>query len=113
NLNTVALQTGALLSPALWNAALNSLWMVGLASLCSGALGLLVGYAVVRAPVPALSLFLRQVSFLPYLIPGIAFAVAYLSLFAVPHGPVPALYGTAAILILALMSEQMPYASRS
>jgi iron(III) transport system permease protein len=112
-LSTVALQSGVLLTSNLWNAAWNSLWIVGLAACTSGLLGLLVGYVVVRTPVPLLSGFLRQVTFFPYLIPGIAFAVAYLSLFAVPRGPIPALYGTSAILILALIAEQMPYASRA
>jgi iron(III) transport system permease protein len=46
-------------------------------------------------------------------VPGIAFAVAYLSLFAVPRGPIPALYGTAAILVLIYLAEQMPFASRA
>lgn len=113
NLETVALQTGILLSPDLWNAAWNSLHIVGLASLTSGLLGLLVGYVVVRTPVKPLATFLRQVTFLPYLVPGIAFAAAYLSLFAVPRGPIPALYGTTLILILALIADQMPYASRA
>ena len=113
DLETVALRTGILLSPALWNAALNTLSIVGTASLCSGLLGLLVGYVVVRTPLRPLAGFLRQVTFLPYLVPGIAFAAAYLSLFAVQRGPIPALYGTAAILMLALIADQMPYASRA
>lgn len=113
NLNTVALQTGVLLSPDLWAAARNTLMIVGFASLTSGILGLLVGYVVIRTPVRALSMYLRQVTFLPYLVPGIAFAAAYLSLFAVPRGPMPALYGTVTILILALIADQMPYASRA
>lgn len=113
NLNTVALQTGVLLSPDLWSAAKNTLTIVGLASLTSGILGLLVGYVVIRTPVRALSIYLRQVTFLPYLVPGIAFAAAYLSLFAVPRGPMPALYGTVTILVLALIADQMPYASRA
>ena len=113
HLNTVALQTGVLLSPDLWNAAVNSLRIVGTASLVSGFLGLLVGYVVVRTPMRPLATFLRQVTFLPYLVPGIAFATAYLSLFAVARGPVPALYGTTLILMLALVADQMPYASRA
>lgn len=113
NLNTVALQTGVLLSPDLWAAAKNTMMIVCLASLTSGVLGLLVGYVVIRTPVRALSVYLRQVTFLPYLVPGIAFAAAYLSLFAVPRGPMPALYGTVTILILALIADQMPYASRA
>ena len=113
DVHTVALQTGILLSPDLWNAAWNSLSIVGLASITSGLLGLLVGYVVVRTPIRPLGTFLRQVTFLPYLVPGIAFAAAYLSLFAVPRGPIPALYGTVFILMLALIAEQMPYASRA
>ena len=113
DLHTVALQTGVLLSPDLWAAAKNTLMIVGLASVASGILGLLVGYVVIRTPVRALSVYLRQVTFLPYLVPGIAFAAAYLSLFAVPRGPMPALYGTVTILVLALMADQMPYASRA
>lgn len=113
NLHTVALQTGILLSPDLWAAAKNTMMIVGLASLVSGVLGLLVGYVVIRTPVRSLSVYLRQVTFLPYLVPGISFAAAYLSLFAVPRGPMPALYGTVTILILALIADQMPYASRA
>ncbi|ODT76519.1 MAG: ABC transporter permease [Pelagibacterium sp. SCN 64-44] len=113
NLPTVAMRTGILLSPDLWQAALNTIVIVGTASICSGVLGILTGYVVVRSNLKSLSFFMRQITFMPYLVPGIAFAAAYLSLFAVPRGPVPALYGTSLILILALMADQMPYASRA
>lgn len=113
DLNTVAMKSGVLFTPDLWQAAWNSLSIVGVASVTSGVLGLLVGYVVARTPVRPLAAFLRQVTFMPYLVPGIAFAAAYLSLFAVPRGPIPALYGTAAILMLALIADQMPYASRA
>lgn len=112
-LEFVAFPSGILLTPDLWTAMWNTLRIVGFASLCSGTMGLLVGYVVVRSHVKAVSVFLRQVTFFPYLVPGIAFAAGYLSLFAVQRGPIPALYGTAAILILALMADQMPYASRA
>jgi iron(III) transport system permease protein len=113
NLDTIALRTGILLTPELWEAAWNTLRIVGIASLCSGLMGILVGYVVVRSPVRPVAVFLRQVTFFPYLVPGIAFAAAYLSLFAVQRGPIPALYGTAVILILALAGDQMPYAARA
>ncbi|ASQ13604.1 ABC transporter permease [Sinorhizobium meliloti] len=113
DLDTIALKTGILLSSDLWTAARNTLTIVGIASVTSGILGLLVGYVVIRTPVRLLSVYLRQVTFLPYLVPGIAFAAAYLSLFAVPRGPLPALYGTVVILVLALIADQMPYASRA
>lgn len=113
NLDTVALRNGILMTPEFWSAGLNTLMIIGVASLASGVLGLLVGYVVIRSPFAALGNFLRQITFLPYLVPGIAFAAAILTLFAVPRGPLPALYGTSVILILALIADQMPFASRS
>ncbi|GAA3021666.1 iron ABC transporter permease [Streptosporangium longisporum] len=97
----------------LWEAAWNSLRIVGLASVICAVIGLLVGYVVVRGMAPRVAGFLRQVSFLPYLIPGIAFAAASLSLFAVARGPVPALYGTTFLLILVMAVTHLPYSSRS
>lgn len=113
DLPTVAMRTGILFSPDLWQAAFNTITIVGIASICSGILGVLTGYVVVRTTIRPLAIFLRQVTFMPYLVPGIAFAAAYLSLFAVQRGPIPGLYGTTLILVLALMADQMPYASRA
>lgn len=113
HLDTVALHNGILITPDFWHAVWNTVVIVGSASLASGVLGLLVGYAVIRSTVRWVGGFLRQITFLPYLVPGIAFAAAFLSLFAVARGPVPALYGTPLILVIALIAEKMPYASRS
>lgn len=109
----VGFPMGVLRNSALYLAAWNSLWIVGVASIGCGFLGLLIGYVVVRTQGSWLSVFLRQVSFLPYLVPGIAFAAAYLSLFAVARGPIPALYGTMYLLVLVLLVAYLPYASRS
>lgn len=113
NLNTVALRNGILFTPEFWQAAWNTIEIVGIASLCSGVLGLLVGYAVMRTSFSWVGNFLRHITFMPYLVPGIAFAAAFLSLFAVARGPIPALYGTPILLIIALVAEKMPFASRS
>ncbi|MEU4549275.1 ABC transporter permease [Nonomuraea dietziae] len=104
---------GVLRGSELWEAAWNSLRIVGLASLICAIAGLLIGYVVVRGTAPRVAAFLRQVSFLPYLIPGIAFAAASLSLFAVARGPLPALYGTTFLLILVMAVTHLPYSSRS
>lgn len=112
-LDTPGFTDGVLVSSTVWSAAWNTFWIVGVAAISAGILGQLVGYVVVRSPSRLLATSLRQLTFLPYLVPGIAFAVAYLSLFAVPRGPIPALYGTAAILVLIYMAEQMPFASRA
>ncbi|WP_439630745.1 ABC transporter permease [Shinella sp.] len=113
DLGTTALHQGILLTSEFWLALWNTVWMVGLAALGAGVLGLLVGYAVVRSPVHFVSVALRQITFLPYLVPGIAFAAAYLSMFAVARPPLPALYGTPIILVLAILADQMPFASRA
>jgi iron(III) transport system permease protein len=104
---------GVLRGTELVDAAWNSLRIVGLASLICGVAGLLIGYVVVRSDGSRIATVLRQVSFLPYLVPGIAFAAAFLSLFAVRRGPVPALYGSVALLVIVLAVTHLPYASRS
>lgn len=104
---------GVLRGNELWDAARNSLVIVGSAALICGVVGLLVGYVVVRGTAPRMAAFLRQVSFLPYLIPGIAFAAASLSLFAVARGPLPALYGTTILLVMVMAVTHLPYSSRS
>ena len=76
-------QPGMFTSPEVLTALKNSFLIAGSASIICGVLGLLIGYAVVRLPGTLISGFLRQISFLPYLMPGLAFAAAYLSLFAV------------------------------
>lgn len=113
NLQTIGFPDGVLLNSEVWSAAWNTLWIVGVSALMAGAMGLIVGYVVVRSQSRFVSGLLRQMVFFPYLVPGIAFAVAYLSLFAVQRGPIPALYGTAALLVLIYFTEQMPFASRA
>ncbi|WP_433004232.1 ABC transporter permease [Kribbella sp. CA-294648] len=104
---------GLLRGTELLDAAWNSLRIVGLASLICGLVGLLIGYVVVRSDGSRIASMLRQVSFLPYLVPGIAFAAAYLSLFAVQRGPIPALYGSVTLLVIVMAVTHLPYASRS
>ncbi|MCI0475728.1 MAG: iron ABC transporter permease, partial [Anaerolineales bacterium] len=106
-------QLGILRNPLIWEAAWNSVRMAGIAALIAGVLGLFIGYVVVRLGHSRTSAFLRQVSFLPYLVPGIGFAAAYLSLFATPRGPIPALYGTLALVALAMSVAYLPNAARA
>jgi iron(III) transport system permease protein len=113
HLPTVGFKEGIFRNGEVWHSAWNTLWIVGLAACLAGCMGLLVGYVVVRSRSRFVSTALRQIVFFPYLVPGIAFAVAYLSLFSVQRGPIPALYGTAAILVLIYFTEQMPFSSRT
>ena len=106
-------QPGIFTSPEIIIALRNSFLIAGSAAIICGILGLIVGYAVVRLPGSFISAYLRQISFLPYLMPGLAFAAAFLSLFAVSRGPIPALYGSLSLLILVMVVTYLPYASRS
>lgn len=106
-------QLGVLRNMNIWEAAWNSIRMAGSAALISGILGMFIGYVVVRLGPTRIAAFLRQVSFLPYLVPGIGFAAAYLSLFAAQRGPIPALYGTMALVVLAMSVAYLPNAARA
>src|SRR5699024_1907660 len=62
---------GVLVNPETWSAVWNTIWMVGLAAVCSGVLGMLIGYVVVRSPARWIGTVLRVTAFTPYLVPGI------------------------------------------
>lgn len=97
----------------MWQATWNSLKLGLLSSFFCAIAGLLIGYTVVRLRGTFLSKSLDQVSFLPYLIPSIAFGAIYLSLFAKPRGFIPSLYGTFALLILVTTVKNLPFATRA
>lgn len=104
---------GLFRDPAVLRVIGNSVLSAGLGAIICGTLGTLVGYATIRLHPAILSKYLRYVSFLPYLVPGIGFSAAYLLLFAVQRGPIPALYGTLALLVLAMGIMYLPYSARS
>jgi len=106
-------QNGVFFNKEILLAALNSLRIAGFAALIAGLSGLMVGYIVVKLPNTAIATFLRQVSFLPYLVPSIGFAAACLSFFAVARGPIPSLYGTIFLLVLVMSMKYLPFAARS
>lgn len=73
-------------------------------------LGLAVAYALARYRSGAMSAVINQLSFIPLLVPGIAFGAAYIALFGAPIGPLPALYGTIGLLVLAATAYLVPFA---
>lgn len=104
---------GILMDPRVQNAGRNSL-VIGLAVATGTALvGVLTGYVVAKGRGSRMARLVEQVAFLPYVIPGIAFGAIYLTMFARPVGPLPALYGTIWIIILAAMVNRLPFASRT
>lgn len=77
---------------------------------CGMAIGLLAAAATARARAGWMSAAITQVSFLPLLVPGIAFGAAYIAYLGRPIGPFPALYGTFAILVIAGTAYLVPFA---
>ena len=91
----------------------NSVLLAGTTAGFSGLIGILIGYAVVRNRGRISSRLLEAMSFAPYMIPGIAFGGIFLTMFARSWGPIPALYGTFALLALTCIVKYLPYSSSS
>jgi iron(III) transport system permease protein len=72
-------------------------------------IGLIVAFVLARDGKGPLAGIINQVSFLPLLVPGIAFGAAYIALFGAPIGPLPALYGTFPLLLLAGTAYLLPF----
>lgn len=71
--------------------------------------GLLASYTTARYRTGWVSAAITQISFLPLLVPGIAFGAAYIAYLGAPIGPFPALYGTFAILVIAATAYLLPF----
>src|SRR5699024_1257454 len=107
-------QRGVLRNPQILDAAWNTVLLGAAVAVCAGLLGLLIAYVLTRSTGPRwLNGTLGVVSFVPFLIPGIALGAAFLELFGASWGPFPSLYGTFAILVLAGVAATIPFAVRS
>ena len=107
-------EVGVLKNAGIFLALKNSLKVAFTASILSAVIGLLLGYVIVKGRKNLLSKLVEQISFLPYLIPGIAFSAIYLSMFATPSFSfVPTLYGSISLIILISVVNELPFATRS
>lgn len=80
-------------------------------AVCAATLGLLAAYVVRRVARPKLlGSTIGFLSYVPFLIPGVAFGAAFIALFGSPIGPLPSLYGTFTILVLAGVAASLPFA---
>ncbi|MCR8725090.1 ABC transporter permease [Frigidibacter sp. ROC022] len=113
NTNLAYGEPGVLLNDGILNALGNSLKLGVSAALFNGFVGLLVGYAVVRGRGTRLSRWLESIAFAPYIFPSIALGAIYIGMFSTPLGPIPALYGTFAILVLITVVKNLPFTSRT
>ncbi len=83
---------------------------LGLAVAFTGMIvGLLASYTTARYREGWASAAITQISFLPLLVPGIAFGAAYIAYLGAPIGPFPALYGTFALLVIAGTAYLLPF----
>lgn len=76
-------------------------------------IGLIIAHTIVRHKGTFLGNLLSQLAFLPLFIPSIAMAAAYIAMYGTRMGPIPALYGTFTLLVLAATANLMPYAVQS
>lgn len=106
-------EPGVLLNPRIWRGAWNSIRLSLLTALFTAFFGVILGYAIVKGRGTRLSKLVEQMSFIPYVIPGIAFGAVYISMFTKPVGPIPALYGTFALLVVVSVAKHIPYSARS
>ena len=106
-------EPGILKNHSIYNGLINSFVLSVVCAFLTGTIGLLAGYAIVRKKGTRLSAAVNHLTFFPYLIPSMAFGAIYLSMFSTQHGPIPALYGTFAILALIGTIKYLPFASRA
>ncbi|GGA34017.1 ABC transporter permease [Paenibacillus physcomitrellae] len=102
-------EKGVLQNPIFSLAFKNSLLLSGIASVIAAVIGLALGYVVARGKQSWVGRAVDQISFLPYLIPGISLAAIYISMFAKPTLLIPALYGSMSLLILITIVKELPF----
>lgn len=102
-------EKGVLRNPIFLLALKNSLYIAIVSAAIAAVAGLVLGYVVARGKHTRLGRAVDQISFLPYLMPGISLAAIYIAMFAKPTLFIPALYGTVAILILITVVKELPF----
>lgn len=90
----------------IWNSFLLSL--VG--GIIVGISSFFIGYSIVKGN--KIGGIIDQLSFVPYMLPGIVFGLVFLRTFARGFGPFPALYGSYILLLMAFVIRTVPFSSR-
>jgi iron(III) transport system permease protein len=106
-------EAGVLLNPKIYRGAWNSIRLAVLTALFTSLIGVVLGYAIVKGRGTKLSKLVEQMSFVPYVIPGIAFGAVYISMFTKSVGPIPPLYGTFALLVVVSVAKHLPFSART
>jgi iron(III) transport system permease protein len=106
-------EPGVLRNPQIYKGAWNSIRLSIVTAFFTALLGVVLGYAIVKGRGTRLSKLVEQMAFIPYVMPGIAFGAVYISMFSKPVGPIPALYGTFALLVVVSVAKHIPYSART
>ncbi len=104
---------GVLRNPKVYAYAWNSIRLSIATAFFTALLGVILGYSIVKGRGTRLSKIVEQLAFIPYVIPGIAFGAVYIAMFSRSVGPIPALYGTFALLVVVSVAKHIPYSSRT
>lgn len=105
--------SGILRNPQVLTGLKNTVILVLSSSLIATLIGIIFGYIISRGRNTLSGKLIEQVSFLPYLIPSIAFGAIYLSMFSKSHWIIPSLYGTMTLLVLVSTVKYLPFSTRA
>ncbi len=106
-------EPGVFRNPQMIRGFLNTMQLVLTSSIAATLIGILFGYIISRGRSKFSGKLVEQVSFLPYLIPSIAFGAIYLSMFSKRNLFIPSLYGTMTLMILISIVKYLPFATRA
>ena len=106
-------EPGVIHNKIILGATWNTLKLAFISAIIASIVGLIIAYISVRRANNPLARALDQISFIPFLFPTIAFGAMYLTLFAEPVGPIPALYGTFTLLVLISVVSRLPYSVKT
>jgi iron(III) transport system permease protein len=113
NPNIAEGQAGVIYNQQILDAAWNTFRLGFYSSIIALILALAIGYVVVRSSSSRIRNSVGLLSYIPFLIPGMAFGALYIAQFGRPFGPIPALYGTFALMVLAGVMHTLPFASQA
>jgi iron(III) transport system permease protein len=106
-------ESGIFRNPQIIKGFFNTMKLVVTSSLAATIIGIMFGYLISRGRSRLSGKLIEQVSFLPYLIPSIAFGAIYLSMFSRQHLFIPSLYGTMTLMILICVVKYLPFSTRA
>lgn len=108
-------QNGLFKNSEFARATLNTVKLSIIGTMITCICGQFLGYITTRGRGKWYGNMVEQLVFIPYLMPGVAFAAIYFAMFSQPRlgGLIPSLYGTFTLILLVSVVKHFPFASRS